>query len=300
MQQNEDEDLSEFPIEIQAEILREKFIRQLDYNELIKLNYRTRNIPDPIRRSIYRQIFQGEHIWLDKLKYELLDVEPEDLLSELIKSDSYLFAYFLIRDWNVYSNQTLCWAVEKGYTEIVRLVLPNINPSVECAKTSRYYSYPIVVASTNGYAEIVELLLADPRVDPAVKDNFAFIQACKQGHVEVAKLLLQDPRVDPTDNYNRALQMSVAYNHLDVVELLLNDPRIDPNANGSHAILYSSKFGYLEMVKLLLKHPNLDPTVDNNDALKRARKHPKILKLLLADPRVRDSLTPAEIAKFSR
>ena len=41
------------------------------------------------------------------------------------------------------------------------------------------------------------LLLADPRVDPAAKNNAASRRAAAGGHDEVVALLLADPRVDP-------------------------------------------------------------------------------------------------------
>lgn len=53
-------------------------------------------------------------------------------------------------------------------------------------------------ASKNGYSEIVELLLADKRVDPTAQDNYAIRRASARGRVEVVKLLLADKRVDPS------------------------------------------------------------------------------------------------------
>ena len=50
-------------------------------------------------------------------------------------------------------------------------------------------------ASKNGHVDVVEFLLADPRVDPFNNDNYAIVYASKNGHFKIVKLLLADPRV---------------------------------------------------------------------------------------------------------
>ena len=46
------------------------------------------------------------------------------------------------------------------------------------------------MASENGHTEVVKLLLADPRVDPAAGNNWAIRFASENGHTEIVKLLL--------------------------------------------------------------------------------------------------------------
>jgi len=48
-----------------------------------------------------------------------------------------------------------------------------------------------------GHADVVRLLLADARVDPAAYDNTAIRWSSSMGHAEVVKLLLADGRADP-------------------------------------------------------------------------------------------------------
>jgi ankyrin repeat protein len=55
-------------------------------------------------------------------------------------------------------------------------------------------------ASVEGHVEIVDLLLRDERVDPAVKNSggrTALHMATSRGHSEIVKLLLADQRTDP-------------------------------------------------------------------------------------------------------
>ena len=49
--------------------------------------------------------------------------------------------------------------------------------------------------SSNGYIEIVKILLQDNRVDPSDRNNYAIQCAMENGHIEIVKLLLKDKRV---------------------------------------------------------------------------------------------------------
>jgi hypothetical protein len=49
--------------------------------------------------------------------------------------------------------------------------------------------------STKGRIEVVKMLLADLRFDPSIKANEAFCEASENGYADVIKLLVTDPRV---------------------------------------------------------------------------------------------------------
>src|SRR3989304_2972515 len=59
-----------------------------------------------------------------------------------------------------------------------------------------------------GDSEIVELLLADPRVDPSAVNNWTIRFASENGHDKVVELLLADPRVDPSADNNFAIRIA--------------------------------------------------------------------------------------------
>jgi hypothetical protein len=52
------------------------------------------------------------------------------------------------------------------------------------------------MASENGHADTVKLLLLDPRVNPAADENSAIQLASKEGHTDTVMLLLSDDRVN--------------------------------------------------------------------------------------------------------
>ena len=86
---------------------------------------------------------------------------------------------------------------------------------------------PFRWASANSYAEVVRLLLADPRVNPAVNNNYPIRWASGEGHAEVVRLLLNDNRVDPAAYNNYAIGLASRNGHTGVVRLLMTDPRVD-------------------------------------------------------------------------
>jgi hypothetical protein len=52
-------------------------------------------------------------------------------------------------------------------------------------------NYFVRLASSKGFAEIVKLLLTDPRVNPSVKDNEALFNAVRNGNIETVKVLME-------------------------------------------------------------------------------------------------------------
>jgi hypothetical protein len=68
----------------------------------------------------------------------------------------------------------------------------------------------LLLAAEDGYLNLVNRLLQDPRFDPSF---------CGK-HLDVVNRLLQDPRVDPSANDNYAIRWAVNNGHLDIVALL--------------------------------------------------------------------------------
>jgi hypothetical protein len=72
----------------------------------------------------------------------------------------------------------------------------------------------------------VKLLLADKRVDPSAKNQFAIRKACQNGHPEIVKLLLADKRVDPSADDQYPIRSVSVKGHFEVAQLLLADQRV--------------------------------------------------------------------------
>ena len=108
-------------------------------------------------------------------------------------------------------------------------------------------------AAEYGYVQVVERLLKDNRVNPAVDNNYAIRYAAKNGHAKVVEMLLKDKRVNPVVDDNFALIWAVRNGHIKVVELLLKDNRVDPSAEKNYAIRSAAERGYIQVVKMLVE-----------------------------------------------
>lgn len=172
-------------------------------------------------------------------------------------------------------NYLIRYCCEKGYTEIIRILLSEdykrkINSAVE-------NNYCLGVASLYGHLEIVALLLADERVTPysdwvtgiltfqgkfqkivchwdgshPQTRNSVVMLASAMGHLEIVKLLLKDARVDPSDQSNMAVISACLNGHHEVVRLLMTDSRVDISEDCNFGIERAAMKDDLEMVKIL-------------------------------------------------
>lgn len=112
------------------------------------------------------------------------------------------------------------WAIENGATNLTYKM-----------------NEPIQQACLRGDLEIVNLLLADPNVDPTANTadgkrygsnerQYCIRRAAKEGHIDVVKRLLKDKRVDPSYRDNWALAACLEKGDFEMCKLLLTDPRV--------------------------------------------------------------------------
>ncbi|KAJ3270991.1 hypothetical protein HDV01_007141 [Terramyces sp. JEL0728] len=165
-------------------------------------------------------------------------------------------------------------ACEKGYNELVELLLTKINPSFN-------QSEALAKACKKDQLGIVQLLLNDGRVDIHAKQNQAFINACIYSP-RILPLL----HVDCGFNLSEGIRMASEYGNAESVKYLID--KCNPGDNDNYAIINASKNGHLEIVKVLLKDSRVDPTVMNNLPLKLAQDnfYLDIVDLLMKDQRV--------------
>ena len=148
---------------------------------------------------------------------------------------------------------------------------------------------PLCGLAEEGWEEMVDLLLADPSVDPSWGGNQeALPWACHFGHIAVVYTLLEDVRVDPSGENSQALRWAAECGHVDVVQALLDDGRSDPSADDSQALRWAAEAGHIEVVELLLRDWRVDPGARCSDALRWASKrgHAEVVEVLLRDGRV--------------
>jgi ankyrin repeat protein len=210
----------------------------------------------------------------------------------------------------------LSWSLD-GYSMVARIaksILSSWCIDKKCVDdVVDDYGYRIfMVAARHGHTSVVELLLADPRVDKASIDHVctrgstALMLAASNGHTSVVEHLLADPRVDRSsidhaDGFGwTALMRAAKKGNTSVVELLVADSRVDKasidhvDGYGWTALMVAAQHGHTSIIELLLADPrvhkaSIDHANNNgNTALMVAAEHGhiSIAELLLADPRV--------------
>ncbi|WAO91181.1 HET domain-containing protein [Fusarium falciforme] len=167
-------------------------------------------------------------------------------------------------------------AAKKGHGHVVRLLLDAeaIRLDAEAIRLDAGYNYrgtALSMAAASGFRDIVEILVADKRVEADQKDIWGRTPlplAAGGAHEDVVEALLMNETVDPDcrDNQrrtplSRATDRSHARNYNGVVRRLLADARVDPNSRdeeGNTPLYYAAKMGDVSLVKPILEHPRID------------------------------------------
>jgi ankyrin repeat protein len=237
---------------------------------------------------------------------------------------------FATVSWRGSMSDYASWSAD-GYSMVTRIaksILSSSNNSIcwLCTdkkwidKVDDYGNTVFMNAAAYGHTSVIELFLADPRVDKASIDRTneldwtALMLAASEGHTSVIEVSLADRRVDKTsidhadEAGDTALICAASGDHASVVKLFLADRRVDKtsidhaNRNGHTALVCAARKGRTSVVELLLADPRVDKaSIDHAaeggwTALMCAafEGHTSVVELLRADPRVdKDSIDHA-------
>jgi ankyrin repeat protein len=150
------------------------------------------------------------------------------------------------------ANEAFCQACYENHLDIARLLFDKpefkIDPAVDD-------SYLLFFAAQTGYVEMTRFLLSQPSIDPSANNNTAIEEACNNGgNLEIVHLLLADKRVNPADDACIAFDRACQGGNLDIVKLLLGDPRVEPSARNNAAIMLGFEYGQLDVINYILTH----------------------------------------------
>ena len=156
------------------------------------------------------------------------------------------------------------------------------------------YTMACAVGEEAIVAEHLNSVTYEPWNDDRRVRTKGLVRAAGCGQVGVIQMLLADPRVDPAEDHCKPLIVACRHGEAGAVEALLTDRRINPNAFFNYPLQVSAASGFLDVVSVLMADERVDPSVDNNYALENAKAngHDDVVSLLLTDPRV-SSLAPA-------
>ncbi|MGE3318566.1 MAG: ankyrin repeat domain-containing protein [Candidatus Berkiella sp.] len=105
-------------------------------------------------------------------------------------------------------------------------------------------------------AAILQLLLNDEqkRFDPTTNNHQVLINAVLFQSNDILELLLADNRVDAGAQENTAIRLAAGLGNVKAVLLLLAKARVNPSANDNAAIYCALDKGYCDVIRLLLPH----------------------------------------------
>jgi len=155
-----------------------------------------------------------------------------ELFTAVTLGDILLVRLLIESNADIHDAAVLNQAVEKGYIEIVRLLLDHGCPLAENA---------LRIAIDHGHTDIVRLLLELPFdlgctyfIDDDEVDILQY--ACDSGHTDIVRLLLGlplDRGVDPAADNNFALRIACELGHRDIVRMFLDLP-VERGVNLKH------------------------------------------------------------------
>ena len=189
-------------------------------------------------------------------------------------------------------------AAIRGYIHLVQLLLEveGINPNFEgwreCA--------PLILATESNHIATVELLLADPNIDPNIRERYSkmtpLFTACWNGNTSIVKQFLArkdvDLNVTALDETSTPLATACSFGYTEIINLLLAKEGIDVNyyaPRSNPPLIIAINGGFVSVVESLLARDDLDPNIvgyTGDHALGNAVRlgHTAIVKLLLDRP----------------
>jgi ankyrin repeat protein len=194
-------------------------------------------------------------------------------------------------------NFAICLAAEKGFKEIVALLINDtrVDPIVSYAK-------PLWLAAQNGHTPVVELFLFNnfnPRIYTRHhgigfdKNNWSqrpFLWAVENGFTEIVQLFIERDlgqedgfspypssysSLDKKNIFQEAYYLAIKSQKVAIVELLLDDDRVSPDEqeqqyNYITPLVLAVQTRNQELIKLLLDEDRIDSSKDSNAAFNKA------------------------------
>ncbi|KAF0698825.1 Aste57867_10574 [Aphanomyces stellatus] len=129
------------------------------------------------------------------------------------------------------------FACTDGFDEVVALLLEYPLTDVNIADNDG--NTGLMYASSKGQPKIVNMLLDHPRVDVNQVDKLgrtAFLRACKEGDIEIVDSFARNPNTNMNQSDNdgwTGFMLACSSGNKDMIELLLNHGRVDINAKNN-------------------------------------------------------------------
>lgn len=202
-------------------------------------------------------------------------------------------------DLSAHKNLLLLNSARHGQAELVRL----LRTDSQVIARGNYFriggnqEHLLTAAAREGHTNVMQVLLEDPTTDPSESYNEPLRKAVAGGQTDAVQFLLADPRVDSSTNMVEPLMRAYHRRKIDVLHHVLTHPRTNLNEGEPWEMLMAIESDDPTSIQAALANPELDPSANRNLGLLYAVRFGKSesVRLLLSDPRVRESEMPWQL-----
>lgn len=142
-------------------------------------------------------------------------------------------------------------SIQKGNLDLVQKILTY---SYRNKDIDKRFSYFLEISILERNLEIFSVLLSDPRSNPGEYKNTTLRRAIGSGIPEIVRMLLADKRVNPADDNGSSMYMAWRSNR-EILQMLLDDGRAEADSL-QYILNRSIHEGKMDIINLLLSHEN--------------------------------------------
>jgi len=217
-------------------------------------------------------------------------------------------------DPTIHKNSCVYLSSINGHVNILKLLLKDkrVDPSDDgnVALWETFENYSDNGYNDERYADIIRLLVNDKRVRNRLTkddykelwDNVNLDKPISESIRHLLKpkseedILKSSKNLSPEDKLEKGCRYNIPW----LVKQALEEG-VDP-VDHSNLLVILSQYGYLEIVKILLADKRMDPTCYENSPIAYAyfKNHIDIIKELLKDDKVRNSLSKIDLERYEK
>ena len=183
-------------------------------------------------------------------------------------------------------------AVELGKTDLViKMLEAGFEPDT-------YDNTALEIACRKQNVELVQILLADPRVDPTEPyTEILYLNSRTGMNEQIERLLRANSRFDPNLVFDTIKKKtpSKTWNPRkkeSVIELLFSDSRFNLYADNDAAVIYATEHGYTDLVRKIIQDPMIMHGSNMDAVMQEALRHnhQDIVQMLLSETLLYDNI----------
>ena len=150
-------------------------------------------------------------------------------------------------DLSAEENNALKFATTENKVDVLNVLLEHSSIS----KVSDKLNTALLIASSHGFTQIVKRFLALPQVDPNFRNNCCIFRAVKKGHADIVDLLLSDPRIKLEQVKNSLLLKASIKGNLRIIKRIWDGCSYRNNLGKEFTI--ATRKGYIDVVKFFFQ-----------------------------------------------